>query len=190
MEQVALWSIEMALRDAGLHETYREARVGLVLGLGAEWMLLWEADYASGGNRVDDPRQDAETTMERVRREFGFSGPSLVLSAACASGNYALEIGRNWLRLGLVDVCVAGAFDMAVTPIGLATFGNLRALSRRNRRPRRRRLARSIAAGTASSSEKAARRSSWNARATPASDRRRLMPRSPAAAPAAMPTTT
>src|SRR5262249_41186832 len=41
----------------------------------------------------------------------------------------------QWLRLGLVDVCVAGACDLAVTPIGLATFGNLRALSRRNSDP-------------------------------------------------------
>jgi 3-oxoacyl-[acyl-carrier-protein] synthase II len=98
-------------------------------------MLLWEADHAEGGDRVLDPAQDAETTLERVSREVGVSGPVLTLSAACASGNHSLEIGRLWLRRRLVDVCVAGACDMAVTPIGLATFGNLRALSRRNAEP-------------------------------------------------------
>jgi 3-oxoacyl-[acyl-carrier-protein] synthase II len=109
--------------------------VGLVLGIGAEWMLHWEADSLRGGVRLYNPDQDHDSTIERVHQELGFSGPALALSAACASGNHALEIGRHWLRLGLVDICVSGACDLAVTPIGLATFGNLRALSRRNADP-------------------------------------------------------
>ncbi len=133
LERLALWCASAALADSGL--TGRAIRVGLVLGLGAEWMLLWEADHARGGSRVNDPDQDRETTIERVHRDLGLDGPCLALSAACASGNHALEIGRQWLRMGLVDACVAGACDMAVTPIGLATFGNLRALSRRNDAP-------------------------------------------------------
>ena len=57
------------------------------------------------------------------------------MSAACASGNCALAQARQWLELGWVDVCLAGACDMAVTPMSLAGFGNLRALSRRNDEP-------------------------------------------------------
>ncbi len=137
LDQLAHWCVVSALRDAGLWGAHRQARVGLVLGLGAELMYLWEIDHLRGGTRVNDPQQDTESTIERTRRELELSGPALALSAACASGNHALEIGRHWLRLGLVDVCVAGACDLAVTPIGLATFGNLRALSRRNSDPAR-----------------------------------------------------
>jgi 3-oxoacyl-[acyl-carrier-protein] synthase II len=135
LEQLAVWCCESALRDAGLWGEHAALRVGLVLGLGAEWMLLWEADHLRGGTRVYDPEQDRESTIEQTRRALGISGPSLALSAACASGNHAFQIGRHWLYKGLVDVCVAGACDLAVTPIGLATFGNLRALSRRNAEP-------------------------------------------------------
>ncbi|MFI5453938.1 MAG: beta-ketoacyl-[acyl-carrier-protein] synthase family protein [Isosphaerales bacterium] len=135
LDQLAHWCAERALRDAGLWGWHREARVALVLGLGAEWMLLWEDDHLRGGTRLYDPDQDRESTIERVRRGLELTGPALALSAACASGNHALQIGRHWLRLGLVDVCVAGACDLAVSPIGLATFGNLRALSRRNSEP-------------------------------------------------------
>jgi 3-oxoacyl-[acyl-carrier-protein] synthase II len=135
LEQVARWCAETALRDAGLWGIQREARVGLVLGLGAEWMFLWETDHLAGGTRLYDPEQDRESTIECTRRGLELSGPSLALSAACASGNHALEMGRHWLRMRWVDVCVAGACDLAVTPIGLATFGNLRALSRRNDNP-------------------------------------------------------
>ncbi len=135
LDQLARFCAEAALRDAGLWGWHREARVGLVLGLGAEWMFLWEDDHLRGGTRLYDPEQDRDSTIERARRGLELTGPALALSAACASGNHALEIGRHWLRLGLVDACVAGACDLAVTPIGLASFGNLRALSRRNSDP-------------------------------------------------------
>ena len=135
LDRLTHWCGETALRDAGLWGTHRERRVGLVLGLGAEWMFLWETDDLDGGSRLHDPGQDRESTIERARRALGLSGPTLGLSAACASGNHALEVARHWLRLGLVDLCIAGACDLAVTPIGLATFGNLRALSRRNDEP-------------------------------------------------------
>jgi 3-oxoacyl-[acyl-carrier-protein] synthase II len=135
LDRLTHWCLEAALRDAGLWESRREARVGLVLGLGADLMYLWETDHFRGGTRIYDPEQDSESTIERARRELDISGPVLALSAACASGNHALEMGRHWLRLGLVDVCIAGACDLAVTPMGLATFGNLRALSRRNGEP-------------------------------------------------------
>lgn len=135
LDRLAHWCGETALRDAGVWGMHRDLRVGLVLGLGAEWMFLWETDDLAGGGRLHDPGQDRESTIERARRALGLSGPILGLSAACASGNHAMEVARHWLRLGLVDVCVAGACDLAVTPIGLATFGNLRALSRRNDDP-------------------------------------------------------
>ena len=137
LEQVAVWCVEAALRDAGWWGAYHGQQVGLVLGIGAEWMQLWEADALSGGKRLLDPSGDGESTLDRVRRRFGFTGPALSLSAACASSNFALELGRMWLRLGLADVCIAGGCEMAVTPISLATFGNLRALSRRNDDPAR-----------------------------------------------------
>ena len=137
LEQAALWCVQAALEDAGLWDSRATRRIGLVLGIGAEWMGLWEADVNRGGNRLHDPSQDDESTLQRVHRAIGLTGPAVNLSAACASSNFALEIGRAWLRQGLVDVCVAGGCEMAVTPIGLATFGNLRALSRRNDDPTR-----------------------------------------------------
>ena len=88
------WCVESALRDAGLWGRHREARVGLVLGLGAEWMLLWETDDLAGGDAALRTRtRTANRRSSGSRRELGLSGPALALSAACASGNHALEIG-------------------------------------------------------------------------------------------------
>jgi 3-oxoacyl-[acyl-carrier-protein] synthase II len=135
LEQLATWCVDSALRDAGVLTSRSTVRIGLVLGLGAEWMEKWEADFLKGGVQIRDPGHDQDTVAERVAKRFELQGPYLTLSAACASSNFALEVGRQWLRLGLVDICLAGGCEMAVTPICLATFGNLRALSRRNEAP-------------------------------------------------------
>jgi 3-oxoacyl-[acyl-carrier-protein] synthase II len=134
-EQLVLWCCVSALRDAGWWERRADVRVGLVLGVGAEWLIAWEDDSLRGGRRVWEPHRDTEGLVHAARRKLKLSGPAASVSAACASGNYALEQARRWLELGWVDVCLAGACDMAVTPMSLAGFGNLRALSRRNAEP-------------------------------------------------------
>src|SRR5207253_1024989 len=132
LEQLTVWCCTAALRDAGWWEWRQEVRLGLVLGVGAEWLVKWEGDALQGGRRVDHPAADQESLVMTVRRLLGLSGPAASVSAACASGNYALAQARRWLELGWADVCLAGACDMAVSPMSLAGFGNLRALSRRN----------------------------------------------------------
>jgi 3-oxoacyl-[acyl-carrier-protein] synthase II len=135
LEQLVLWCCTSALRDAGWWERRSQVRLGMVIGLGAEWHEVWEADFLTGGTRIWEPERDAESLLGRVRQTLGLDGPIASLSAACASGNYAIAQARQWLELGWVDVCLAGACDMAVTPMSLAGFGNLRALSRRNAEP-------------------------------------------------------
>ena len=48
---------------------------------------------------------------------LGLTGPTLSVAAACASGNHALAHAKEWLEMGWVDVCLAGACDIGVTPI-------------------------------------------------------------------------
>jgi 3-oxoacyl-[acyl-carrier-protein] synthase II len=135
VEQAMLWCSVSALRGAGLWDRRADLRVGIVLGCAAEWNSYWEQDYLQGGHKVFQPQQHIEPVVQRARRRLGLTGPAVSLSAACASGNYALALARRWLRLGWADVCLAGACDMAITPLTLAGFGNLRALSRRNDDP-------------------------------------------------------
>jgi 3-oxoacyl-[acyl-carrier-protein] synthase II len=135
LDQGMLWSCAGALRDAGLWEGRSRLRVGMVLGSAADWNNHWELDYLRGGRQLFSPQQHLEPLTRRAQRRLGLTGPAASVSAACASGNYALTLARRWLRLGWADVCLAGACDMAVTPVTLAGFGNLRALTRRNDDP-------------------------------------------------------
>jgi 3-oxoacyl-[acyl-carrier-protein] synthase II len=135
LEQLCLWCCASALQDAGWYSRRGDIRLGLVLGMGAEFLILWEADALAGGTRIFEPKRDTEAMVNIVSRKLHMAGPVASVSAACASGNYALAQARRWLELGWVDVCLAGACDMAVRPLGMAGFGNLRALSRRNSEP-------------------------------------------------------
>jgi 3-oxoacyl-[acyl-carrier-protein] synthase II len=134
-DQAALWCCASALEDAGWWHTRSDIRIGLVLGSAGEWETSWELDYQRGGQKMYQPQAHLEPLVRRTCRRLGLSGPAVNLSAACASGNYAIALARTWLRMGWVDVCLAGACDLAITPITLAGFGNLRALSRRNDDP-------------------------------------------------------
>jgi 3-oxoacyl-[acyl-carrier-protein] synthase II len=63
------------------------------------------------------------------------AGPVATVSAACAGGNVALGMARQWIRRGLVDVVLTGAAERAITPMSVGCFGNLGALSTRNDAP-------------------------------------------------------
>jgi 3-oxoacyl-[acyl-carrier-protein] synthase II len=134
-EQLLVWCIAGALQDAGWWEGRGNKRIGIVLGLGAEWAPAWEVDWQQGGNRVRNPQEESESVVNIVQRRLGLSGPVNMLAAACASGNHALAEGRRWLRQGWVDACVAGACALDVTPVSLACFGNIGALARRSDNP-------------------------------------------------------
>ena len=74
LEQLVLWCCDAALRDAGWWERRSRVRFGLVLGVGAEWLVLWEEDALRGGTRVHDPAQDSESLVQHDSAEAGTIG--------------------------------------------------------------------------------------------------------------------
>jgi 3-oxoacyl-[acyl-carrier-protein] synthase II len=135
LEQTFRWCAATALRDAGLWESRKTMRLGVCVGVGAEWMQSWEEDYHAGGTAVLNPGTVADTLGQRLGTWLQVRGASTSVSGACASGNHAIAVARTWLQMGWVDAVLTGACDTGVSEISLAAFGNLRALSRRNDNP-------------------------------------------------------
>jgi len=135
VDQVTLWCCVQALRDADCWDRRSHRRIGVVLGNAADWESTWEQDLLRGGQQLYQTQAHVEPLVQRVSHRLQLTGPTVTMSAACASGNYALALARRWLQMGWVDVCLAGACDTAITPLTLAGFANLRALSRRNDEP-------------------------------------------------------
>lgn len=135
LERLAFFCGVEALQDAGLWEKREELRIGLVLGNATEWIVNWEMDHLAGGQRLFQPQSHMPTMVQVLISKLGLRGPGVSLSSACASGNHALMVARRWLDSDWVDVCLAGACDLTLSPCTMACFGNLRALSRRNDQP-------------------------------------------------------
>jgi len=72
-----------------------------------------------------------------VSIELGTRGPLLSECTACAASNMAIGDGADAIRLGRADVMLCGGTEAAVCSVGIAGFGAMRALSRRNDDPKR-----------------------------------------------------
>jgi len=70
-----------------------------------------------------------------VAIHFGCRGPNFATVSACASGSHALAVSLGLLRSGVCDVVISGGTESCITPLGLAGFCSLRALSTNNDHP-------------------------------------------------------
>ena len=71
-----------------------------------------------------------------VSMELGTKGPLLSECTACAASNMALGDGLDAIRLGRADVMICGGTEAPVSRVGIAGFGAMRAISRRNGDPK------------------------------------------------------
>jgi 3-oxoacyl-[acyl-carrier-protein] synthase II len=60
----------------------------------------------------------------------GFTGPNLAVATACATGAHAIGEGARLLRDGMADVVVCGGTEASVSPVSMAAFARMGALSR------------------------------------------------------------
>jgi 3-oxoacyl-[acyl-carrier-protein] synthase II len=71
-----------------------------------------------------------------VSMELGTKGPLSSQCTACAASNMAIGEGADAIRLGRADVMLCGGTEAPITHVGIAGFGSMRALSRRNGDPK------------------------------------------------------
>jgi len=144
--QLALVAALEAWSDAGLAggdgvDSERLA-VACASGIGGVHTLLSNYDtlLEKGPRRVSPlaipmlmPNGPAASIGLAVGAKAGVHTPV----SACASGNEALSLAIDLIRLGRADVVIAGGTEAAIHPLPMAAFGQMRALSRRNDAPAR-----------------------------------------------------
>ncbi|MFI9024000.1 beta-ketoacyl-[acyl-carrier-protein] synthase family protein [Streptomyces sp. NPDC053560] len=141
--QFALVAAREALADAGLDPAGRDgARVGVVLGCGVGGAATLEREHQvlreEGAQWVSPlllAMHPAGMLAGQVAIECGARGPNLVVSTACTSGTAAIGVARDLLALGRCDVVLAGGAEAPVTPLTVAGFAQMGALSRRHDDP-------------------------------------------------------
>ncbi|HWH01658.1 MAG TPA: beta-ketoacyl-[acyl-carrier-protein] synthase family protein [Pilimelia sp.] len=137
--QLALVAAREAVTDAGLDPTgWDGARVGVVLGCTTGGPATVERQHRllleEGPGQVSPqllPMQLSNMVAGIVGMEFGARGPNLVVATACASGATAIGVARDLLALDRCDVVLTGGSEAMLTPLVMAGFAQMGALSRR-----------------------------------------------------------
>jgi 3-oxoacyl-[acyl-carrier-protein] synthase II len=96
--------------------------------------------FAKGASRVSPffvPMMMPNATAGVVAMQLGWTGPNLCVATACAAGAHAIGEGVRLIRDGTTDVVMAGGTEAAVTPLTIAAFARMGALSSRNDEPER-----------------------------------------------------
>ncbi|MGR3951991.1 MAG: beta-ketoacyl-ACP synthase II [Chlamydia sp.] len=143
-----IWSGKKALLDAGFSldgdSRIDPARSGVIIGTGIGGMQTFydnsKALLEKGPRRVSPfliPYILTNMPGALLAQDLGFMGPNYSVSTACATSNYAITLAAEHIARGEVDLMITGGVEASVTPIGLAGFCSVKALSERNDDPER-----------------------------------------------------
>lgn len=133
-----------AVEDSGVDIGKRPDRVGVLIGSGIGGVETWEEQHnkmlEGGPGRVSPlfvPMMIIDTASGFTSIKLGAKGPNFSTVSACASGAHAIACAYDIVRNGAADVMVAGGSEAPITPLSLAGFSNMKALSNRNDAPER-----------------------------------------------------
>ena len=142
-EQLTMGAVAEALESSGLDlDAVDKTRVGVMIGSGIGGLGIHgegcEALLKSGPRRVSPfciPYMITNMASGMVSIEYGFGGPNMSISTACATANHS--IGEAWriMKFGDADVMICGGAEASILPVGIAGFANMKALSTRNDDP-------------------------------------------------------
>jgi 3-oxoacyl-[acyl-carrier-protein] synthase II len=132
-----------AIRDSGLDFSREQAfRCGVILGSGIGGLQEIETQVGrlleKGPDRVSAltiPKLMLNAAGGNISIEYGLRGPNYTVATACASATNAIGDAMKAIQYGDADIMITGGTEAALTPMGLAGFQNMRALSMRNEAP-------------------------------------------------------
>jgi len=142
--QYAVIATDEAMKDAGFDTDKLDLdKAGVIWGSGIGGLKTFEDEvlnFAAGGmnprfNPFFIPKMIADSASGVISIRYGFRGPTFITVSACASATNALIDAFNYIRLGMMNVCISGGSEAAVTNAGMGGFNALKALSERNDSP-------------------------------------------------------
>ncbi len=139
----AIAALDEAWKQAGLVVDEHNAHdIGSIVGsgVGGIWTYTHEFEVLreKGPRRVNPflvPMITVDVASVHVALRTGARGPSFGVASACATGADAIGQAFETIRRGHAKAVFTGGFEAQVTPIGVAAFDRMRALSRGNGNP-------------------------------------------------------
>jgi 3-oxoacyl-[acyl-carrier-protein] synthase II len=141
--QFGVAAANQAIKDAGIESHPSDAdRIGVAIGSGIGGINTIESTHdtlvKSGPRRVSPffvPGVVINMISGNVSIEHGFKGPNIAIVTACTTGTHNIGFGARMIQYGDADVMVVGGAEAATSPITVASFSSMKALSSRNDDP-------------------------------------------------------
>jgi len=143
--QFAIAAAAQAVKDSCLEERLDQVdrkRVGVIIGTGTGGIATFEEQCRNyiekGPSRVSPffvPMFMPNVASALVSMRYGLKGPNYATVSACATSGHSLGDAFRLIQHGEADVMVAGGSEAAITPLAIASFANMKALSERNDDP-------------------------------------------------------
>lgn len=134
--QLAVAAAEQAVTESGVKGTVEPERFAVYFGAGIGGMLTFETEHTKmlekGPRRVSSlfvPMMIANMAAGAIALRHDCRGPAMPAVTACASGSNAIGEALRLIRHGYADAVITGGTEAAITPIAVAGFANMQALS-------------------------------------------------------------
>ena len=135
--QYAVAAAKEALENSGLDMEKEDAyRVGCCVGSGIGSLQAMEREHSKllekGPGRVSPllvPMMISNMASGNVSIQFGLKGKNMNVVSACATGTHSIGEAFRTIQYGDADVMLAGGAESSITPIGVAGFCSLTALT-------------------------------------------------------------
>lgn len=133
----------LAMDDAGLEVTEDNAdRIGVIVGSGIGGLSAIEHYkqilLEKGPKRVSPffiPMTIINLTSGQISIRFGVRGPNSAVATACATGTHSIGDAFKMIQHGVADAMICGGTEAVITPLGIAGFTSMKALSTKNTEP-------------------------------------------------------
>jgi len=141
--QFALIAADEAIHDSDIHIADEDKyRVGVIVGSGIGGIQSFGEEQQKllerGPKRVSPyfiPQMISDIAAGMISIKHGFKGPNYATVSACATSAHAIGSAMRTIQYGDADVVVCGGSEAAITPIGVAGFNAMKALSTLNDTP-------------------------------------------------------
>jgi 3-oxoacyl-[acyl-carrier-protein] synthase II len=142
--QLAVGASKEALEDAGLLTLTDEQResfgVSVGVGMGSIEFISDNAITMNnkGAKRVSPflvPYSIPNMASGIVASSYGLKGPNICTTTACTSGTHGIGEGFLLIKNGMAERMLVGGAEACISQIGVAAFGNMKALCRKNENP-------------------------------------------------------
>ena len=141
--QFAVAATLNAIKDSGFKiNSNSENEVGVYIGSGVGGLLTLEQQHerllSRGADKVSPfliPMMISNMAAAQVSIASGAKGPVITTTTACAAGSNAIGDAFEIIKRGVAEVMITGGSEAAITPLAMAGFSNMQALSTRNDEP-------------------------------------------------------